>query len=143
MNGMPMDGGNQMQFQQQMMFPGQVPGQFPPNSMEQQQQLQQLYGSNTNQQFNSPPPPSFEGGLNNSSVIPNMNLPTTNSGSAINFLHGQYQPPADLNATGNWPLLWLSILRFSDLLQFAEASEGFRFTFLSRKSDSFTVELWS
>jgi len=43
----------------------------------------------------------------------------------------------------NWPLLWLSILRFSETSQFAEASEGFRLLFLCRKSGSFTVELWS
>jgi len=42
-----------------------------------------------------------------------------------------------------WPLLWFRIFVFSEPSQFAEASEGVRFTFLCRKSDSFTVELWS
>jgi len=41
-----------------------------------------------------------------------------------------------------WPLLWLSILRFSEASQFAEASEGFRLLFPCRKSGTFTVELW-
>ena len=43
----------------------------------------------------------------------------------------------------NCHLLWSRIFVFSEDSQFAEASKGFRITFLCRKSDSFTVELWS
>ena len=37
------------------------------------------------------------------------------------------------------PLLWLSILRFSERLQFAEASEGFRSLFLYYKINRFAL----
>ena len=55
------------------------------------------------------------------------------SGDKNNSTLGNYK------RKNSWPLLWLSILRFSEGLQSGETAEGFRLLFLYDKSDLFAL----
>ena len=79
---------------------------------------------------------------NNNGEYTNMNSNQTSPWSKVRkpkvnefigfhkFQHFLEWYPKKDSLLNNWPLLWLSILRFSEVPQFGETTEGFRTTFL-------------